>query len=301
MKYAKSFVIASIIVSGILFTLVGCVTNNDGIIMSGTSLTGAFVVLLLTFVTVVPEHEVWVVIDDARKQFSRTLSPGPHLLSPFEVVDDTINTMPTGVSGIAKAVKSADGVPHRVSFSVTVQVEPDKVSAEIRPTIIRMLPKLVGPIVRGRVDEVVRNIFGQYSALNLSNGTLPARVKAEFQAALREALAPFGINVFRAVLGAIEPPASYQASVLAAQGQRLDDAASRDALAQLNTILQDMSPQAQLLFADLLKLREVSQNGNAVVYTPTGDGAPQETIDPLIMVERLRAQRSADDDNRPTA
>lgn len=260
------------------------------------------VILLFAFLIRVPDDEAWVIFNELRKAYSRTLTGGMNWLRPFEKVRVSYSLLPRPISVSVTEVKSAEGLDlPLVAVSAIVQVNPDLITGPSAPIVARLVADSAETMARAALEHSVRTVFGRHPINNSSAGRYRDTIQHELKDALADETLSLGIEVIRLRLGLVRVPAVLQREIAESIAKPYDTAAQLDHLVTLLRNTGEFSPE---LMAALEQARMLSRNGSTVVYSdgsglardrrsvqppPPGNGVP-----PIIIDQR-------DADRRPGA
>ena len=299
MTTATNLIISFIIFStGLLFLVIGFLAALPFVPYIGFFLLAfLFTLLIVNQRIVVPEHAVFIVTDMYHQRYSRLLKPGIHWLYPHELVDEEISLMPISASGIIKQLRTLDGIVFSASYDVTIVPTPDTIPEDIKPMMVRILPKYLKDLANGRVEEILREIVGKSLASELVNGRFLSVLKGEFNAAFTTKMEGLGIGVYRTVINELTPPAEYTTSVINQHVRENEARAQAVVIELLRDSLRGVPNADKHLIAELEKLRTVAGGKGSVIYAPRASQPiePDHIEEPALPWEAIFRPRDDED------
>ncbi|WP_448593084.1 SPFH domain-containing protein, partial [Thermoflexus hugenholtzii] len=226
---------------------------------------GAGAALLLTafllrrLILCVPDSQV-AVTRDPRLHTVRRLIVGPRraLRWPFlEALWGRLDTTPRALSGRAIGVRSAEGIPIEVEWTVVFRLDPLAIPPENRPAALRILLQDPEGPIRLHLEDVLRTRMGQEPLERLCAGDRRETLAERIRAGLVRRLYHQGIEVRRVMLGAIHPPMESQQARI------------------LQEILRQLTPEDAQRMAELARVHILgAEEGFLIVPLPASSAGP---------------------------
>ncbi len=201
---------------------------------------------------------------------------GRHFLkAPLERRVTTISTAPAGVKGSCRQAQSKEGVTVTVEWSLSYQVNPAAIQPELRPRLARLLPQGPATFLRNHVNNCVAVLANEHTVAALCQNGRRGPLERELTRSVRQRLAPFGIEVFRLMITAVDLPQSVQAALEEAHERAVYAASEAEALNRLHEAISQFSDAEMERLLRLEQLREMGQHGVAL-HIPMMTALPTE-------------------------
>ena len=236
-----------------------------GILLLTFSLT---LVIAIWLFPLIPEHQVAVVFVREDQSFARLL-PGPRRQFVFTYLEQIVahlNTAPDVVSATTMDVQASDGIPYRVEWALPFELAPLSIPRGMCAKLIRMLIQNPHRLVTVHVEDCLRLVLGKYPASELSRARNRRRLANELRDEIHARLQPFGIHVYRIMLGAMTPPHSYQDALNQAQQAEIQSQSQTNALHRLQQTVSSYSENDVKRLVEFEGLGILRENGAVIVY-----------------------------------
>lgn len=209
----------------------------------------------------VGEMETAVVFHREARAFTRFLPPGRHLLSVMEQVKAVISTAPSSLKGSCTKAQTAGGILVRADWLLQYKLEPDRIQPDLRPALARALPEHGDLILRNHVNNCLQLLLSEHTVDTLAEAGSRGRLERALREAAARRLAPFGVQVFRVMILALELPTQVQAYLEAAHRQELFAQSEARVLERLQQAVSRFSAEDMEWLLQLKQLQELGQNG----------------------------------------
>lgn len=213
----------------------------------------------------VGEMETAVVFNVERRAFARFLLPGRHfLLFPLEQIHSVISTAPATVAGVVLNAQTNGGISAGVEWALTYVFNPAMVQPDLRPIVARVLPEHGRKFLRGHVNNCLALLVSRHTVETLSGRGARGRLERELRDDVTRRLWPFGIQVFRIMITAVELPHPVQTALEAAHERELYASSEAHSLERLQRAVSHFTDADMERLLQLKQLHELGQNGVAL-------------------------------------
>ena len=214
----------------------------------------------------VPEMEV-AVVHDAAGQFARFLPPGSHWLRPFtEQVTATIATDSTAVQGRTGGLQTIGGLSLAIEWRLAYHLNVLAIPADKQAKVARTLTKNPAAMVRNHMSNVLQHVVGEYTIEQLTLPGAHKQLEAQVKTAIDRRLRPFGFEVNRVMIGAMEMPPHVKAALEAVHERQMQAENEAKALSLLQQVVSQFSDADMQRLIELERIRNMGQHGVIVPY-----------------------------------
>lgn len=197
--------------------------------------------------------------------------PYHHYINPFqEHVKDWISKRPQTAKGHTDTVRTKEGIPLTISWSLGYNVDPCLILRGIEFKLARALPQYSVNMVSGRVIHSLRHIIEQASVVDLYREDaiknleekLRQEVNARSQGIGLKEIAPSDTKI-----GPIAVPPQVEKALEAAHERELNTETAVKALEALRRVVSRFEPTDMERLAELERLRILDEHGGAFIYS----------------------------------
>ncbi len=217
---------------------------------------------------IVGELEVGVIFVRRTKNFSRFLSPGTHFINPItEYCSGMISTGTQNASGMLDNLRTVEGIPVSVGYSVSFSVDPFTILPGIEPKMARALPKAASKIVTGKVAHSLRHLIEEKSIVDLYKENAIKELEDEARGIISERSKILGIKPISSSqmkLGPVRMPEQVEDALKMDYERKLQTGTSIDALEKLHAVVSKFEEKDMQRLSELERLRIVENSGSLV-------------------------------------
>jgi hypothetical protein len=196
--------------------------------------------------------------------------PHHHFINPLDYrVEAWITRRPQTASGKAERIRTKEGIPVAIQWSMAFNLEPVLIKPGIEANLARALPQYAINMLGGRVVYALRHIVEQKSVNDLYRTdaikTLETEVR-EMVTALSSHLGFVPIAAIDTRLGPIEVPLVVEKAIEADHERTLQTLTAVHALQQLQSVINQFSREDMERLAELERLRILDTRGGSLFY-----------------------------------
>jgi len=197
--------------------------------------------------------------------------PYHHFINPFqEHVKDWISKRPQTARGRTDAVRTQEGIPLTITWSVGYNLDPCLILPEIEFKLARALPQYSSNMVSGRVIHSLRHIIEQASVVDLYREDAIKNLEEKLRQEVNTRSQGIGLKEIApsdTKIGPIAVPPQVEKALEAAHERELNTETAVKALEALRRVVSRFEPSDMERLAELERLRILDEHGGSFIYS----------------------------------
>ncbi|MCB8991061.1 MAG: SPFH domain-containing protein [Ardenticatenaceae bacterium] len=271
-------IVAGLVIGILTFILLWAAIGLSGLTIFTALLMGLIALIIVYRFAYVHLNEMEVgVIFRRDGNFSRFLQPGHHFINPFlEYQDNTIPKGPQTTIGIAKQIRTKEGIPVTIHWNVSFFIDVTKIRPGIENKMARALPKYAVNMIGGRVLHSLRHTVENMGIEDLHTNGAIQKLEDVIGAEVHKRAVNLGVLPIMGndmKLGPIEMPPQVEKALEANYERQL----TVEALKKLQEVIDKFTDAHMEKLGELERLR-ILDNGDRetlfYVMDSTGGGRP---------------------------
>lgn len=216
---------------------------------------------------VVPELTMGAIYQRKGDRFLRFVEPGTHWINPAtEMLGELINTGGQTASAHTKGIQAIGGLSLEVEWALAYNLEPDKLTAAMRPKMARALPSKSAAIAKQHLNNCLHHVIGDYTMEQLCEPGIHRKLEREVRQLARTRLEPMGYNIARVMIEAVHMPKQVMQALEAAHQRDMQAENEARALERLQKVVSQFSKDDMDRLMELERIHIMGKHGIAMVY-----------------------------------
>jgi hypothetical protein len=217
-----------------------------------------------------------------------------HYINPFkERVEDRVTKRPLSVSETTSDIRTKEGVPVKIKWSVGYNLDVTLINPGIEYKIARALPNFHSNMIKGRVVHALLYMIEQKNVTELYTTDAIKKLEVELRHEVTKRAQGLGfkdiaqndVKVFP-----VQVPYEVQKAIEAAHERELQTETAVKALEQIKRAINEYDDQDIERLAELERLRILDQHGGTLSY---------EMSNLRKTIEKNKTKRTIQDNNNP--
>ncbi|MBK6328014.1 MAG: hypothetical protein IPF56_19070 [Chloroflexi bacterium] len=197
--------------------------------------------------------------------------PYQHFINPFqEYVQDTISKRPQTAQGATEFVRTKEGIPLTINWSMGYTLDPVKIRPKIEYKLARALPQFSKNMLSGRVVHSLRYIIEQKNATDLYCQDAIKNLEKELRAEVTSRIQGIGFNDIADVdtkIGPVVMPPQVEKALQAAHERAVQTQTTTKALEDIHKVISLFDDDDMERLAELERLRILDEHGDSLMYS----------------------------------
>ncbi|MFO7678969.1 MAG: SPFH domain-containing protein [Chloroflexota bacterium] len=193
-----------------------------------------------------------------------------HFINPVkERVEARITKKPLSVSGATDQIRTREGVPVKIGWSVGYNLDVTLIRPGIEYKIARAIPYYHENMIKGRAIHSLRYMVEQKTVAELYCTDAIKKLEAELLSEVTKRVQGLGFKDIAAVdvkVGPIEVPFDVEKAIEAAHERQLQTTTAVKSLEQLRIVISRFSDSDMERLNDLERLRILDEHGGGLSY-----------------------------------
>lgn len=216
---------------------------------------------------VVPELTMGAIYQRKGDRFLRFVEPGTHWINPAtEILGELISTGGQTTNAHTKGIQAIGGLTLEVEWALAYSLEPDKLTAAMRPKMARALPSKSAAIAKQHLNNCLHHVIGDYTMEQLCEPGIHRKLEREVRQLARTRLEPMGYNIARVMIEAVHMPKQVMQALEAAHQRDMQAENEARALERLQKVVSQFSKDDMDRLMELERIHIMGKHGVAMVY-----------------------------------
>ena len=238
------------------------------VLVLGTAVAGtAAWYIQKTGKVIIPELTMGTVYERKSERFLRFLPPGTHWINPAtETLGERISTAGQTTSAHTKGIQAIGGLTLGVEWTLAYGLEPEKLTAEMRPKMARALPQKSAALAKQHLNNCLHHVIGEYTIEQLCQPGIHRQLEREVRQLARTRLEAMGFNIMRVMIEAVHMPAHVMQALETAHERDMQAENEARALERLQRVVSQFSKDDMERLMELERIHMLGKHGIPVVY-----------------------------------
>lgn len=196
--------------------------------------------------------------------------PYHHFINPFkERLEVRVTKRPLSVRGVTDNFRTKEGVPVKVSWSVSYNLDVTLIRPGIEYKLARAIPYFHTNMIQGRAVQSLRYMIEQKEVTELYTTDAIKKLEVELRHEVTKRVQGLGFKDISQVdisVGPIQVPYDVQKAIEAAHERELQTTTAVKALEQLRVVVSRFTDSDMERLSDLERLRILDEHGGSLSY-----------------------------------